>query len=561
MIILGIANDETASACIIQDGTLLAAASEERFTRIKMDSNWPEHAVAFCLKTAGISLQDIDIIAYGWSAGFDAEKHLLAYHDRIVYEALHNPQGLDAFRERIATEIEQDRRKRDEYHTFVRSNGLQLKSVSIDHHDAHAYSAYCFSPFERSLVVTSDGRGDFMAVTVSLFTPDSMEVLYRGTSTDSLGFFYGRITALLGFTPHRHEGKITGLAAHGNPEKLLPVMRNMIYVKEGKLYGKSGELFRPFYSNFSQELTDLIASNTREDVAAAAQVHLEECITELVTYYVKQTGAEYVCMAGGVFANVRVNQCIMEIPGVKNIFIQPQMGDGGLCVGAAAGYLHQNGVPKVQWDNMYQGPGFTNEEIEAELKKFPELSYVKSDDVITAAVEAIINSQVVGWFQGRMEFGPRALCNRSIIYHCKDRSVNDWLNHRMDRTEFMPFAPVSPEEVAESCYIGWKPDHIASRYMTVTYDCTDFMKKMGPAAVHIDGTARPQVVGQNDNPLMYQLLKAYYQATGEPALINTSFNRHEEPIVHHPLEGIDALATDIVDVLIIGDFVVKRKAD
>jgi carbamoyltransferase len=135
-----------------------------------------------------------------------------------------------------------------------------------------------------------------------------------------------------------------------------------------------------------------------------------------------------------------------------------------------------------------------------------------------------------------MEFGPRALCNRSIIYHCKDRSVNDWLNHRMDRTEFMPFAPVSPEEVAENCYIGWKPDHIASRYMTVTYDCTDYMKKMGPAAVHIDGTARPQVVGQNDNPLMYQLLKAYYQATGEPALINTSFNRHEEPIVHHPLE-------------------------
>ena len=559
MIILGIANDETASACILKDGKLLAAASEERFTRIKMDSNWPVNSIDYCLRIAGVDLDDVDIFAYGWSAGFDAEKHLLTYHDRIVYEALNNPGGLDTFRERIASEIEQDRRKRNEYRDFIKAHNFQLKSVSIDHHEAHAYSAYSFSPFENALVVTSDGRGDFMSVTVSSFTPDSMEMLYQGTSTDSLGFFYGRITSLLGYTPHRHEGKVTGLAAHGDPQKLLSVMREMIYVKDGQIYGKSGDYFRPFYSNFSDELKEIIRTNTREDVAAAAQVHLEECITELVTHYVKKTGAEYVCMAGGVFANVRVNQCVMEIPGVKNIFIQPQMGDGGLCVGAAAGYLHQNGTPKVTWDNMYLGPEFTDVEIEAELKKFPNLSYHKPSDLIDVTVQSIKNNLVVGWFQGRMEFGPRALCNRSIIYHCKDQTVNDWLNHRMDRTEFMPFAPVSMDEVAKDCYIGWEPDHIASRYMTVTYDCTETMKKMAPAAVHIDGTARPQVVNAESNPFMYELLKAYHQATGEPALINTSFNRHEEPIVHHPLEGIDALSTNIVDVLVIGSFVVTKK--
>lgn len=559
MFILGIANDETASACILKDGKLLAAASEERFTRIKMDSNWPVNSIDYCLRVAGVDLEDIDIFAYGWSAGFDAEKHLLTYHDRIVYEALNNPAGLDTFRERIASEIEQDRRKRNEYREFIKSHNFQLKSVSNDHHEAHAYSAYSFSPFDNALVVTSDGRGDFMSVTVSNFTPDSMKMLYQGTSTDSLGFFYGRITSLLGYTPHRHEGKVTGLAAHGDPQKLLPIMREMIYVKDGQIYGKSGDYFRPFFSNFSDELNEIIRTNTREDVAAAAQVHLEECITELVTHYVKQTGAEYVCMAGGVFANVRVNQCVMEIPGVKNIFIQPQMGDGGLCVGAAAGYLHQNGTPKVVWHNMYQGPEFTDHEIEAELKKFPDLSYHKPSDLIAVTVDSIKNNLVVGWFQGRMEFGPRALCNRSIIYHCKDQTVNDWLNHRMDRTEFMPFAPVSMDEVAKDCYIGWEPDHIASRYMTVTYDCTETMKKMAPAAVHIDGTARPQVVNAESNPLMYDLLKAYHQATGEPALINTSFNRHEEPIVHHPLEGIDALSTNIVDVLVIGSFVVTKK--
>jgi carbamoyltransferase len=559
MIILGIANDETASACLLRDGKLIAAASEERFTRVKVDNSWPSRSIEYCLKFAGISLDKIDIIAYGWSAGFDAEKHLLPYFDRIVYEAQNNPDGLSVFRERIETEIAQDKHKRDEFAEFTAKMGLQLKAVSVDHHESHAYSAYCCSPFERSLVVTCDGRGDFLSVSVSHFTPEKMDVLYRGSSTDSLGFFYGRITALLGYTPHRHEGKVTGLAAHGDANKLLPLMREMIYVKDGQVYAQSGDYFRPFYSNFSEKLEQIIKTNTREDVAAAAQVHLEECITELVTYYVKQTNAEYVCMSGGVFANVRVNQCILEIPGVKNIFIQPQMGDGGLCVGAAAGYLFEQGTPKLEMENVYLGPEYDDATIESALKKYTDIEYERCTNPVDEAVKVIQNDQVVGWFHGRMEFGPRALCNRSILYHCKDRSVNDWLNKRMDRTEFMPFAPVSMEDVAADCYIGWKSDHIASRYMTVTYDCTDIMANTCPAAVHIDRTARPQIINEQNNPLMYALLKRYHEVTGELALINTSFNRHEEPIVNHPLEAVDALSTDIIDVLFIGGFVARKK--
>lgn len=559
MTILGIANDETASACLIQDGKLVAAASEERFTRVKMDNSWPSQSINYCLNFGNSSLEDIDCIAYGWSAGFNAETHLLEYFDRIVYETKNNPEGLGIFRERIETEIEQDRIKRDEFWAFVDEQGIKDKAVSYDHHESHAFSAYSCSPFDEALVVTCDGRGDFMSFSVGEITPDKANFLYRGSSVDSLGFFYGRITGLLGYRPHRHEGKVTGLAAHGNPEKLLPKMREMIYVKDGKIYGQSGDLFRPFYTNYSDPLKELIAENTREDVAAAAQVHLEQCITEIVTHYVNQTGAEYVCLSGGVFANVRANQCILEIPGVKNIFVQPQMGDGGLSVGAAAKVLYDMGVNKVEMENVYLGPEYSAEEIEKALNKSEDITFEKVDDPTGKAVEAIENNEVIGWFNGRMEFGPRALCNRSIIYHCKDTTVNDWLNERMDRTEFMPFAPVTFEEAAPNCYKGWKEDHIASRYMTVTYYCHDKMAENCPATVHIDGTARPQVVNESNNPAMHKLLKAYYEKTGGLSLINTSFNRHEEPIVNRPEEAVEALSRGIVDTLIIGNYIARKK--
>ena len=559
MIILGIANDETASACIVKDGVLIAAASEERFTRVKMDNSWPAHSIAYCLGHAGISLNEIDHIAYGWSAGFDAEKHLLEYFDRIVHEAQTNPDGLSIFRERVETEIKQDKKKRVEFWAFVEKNKLNEKAASFDHHEAHAFSAYSCSPFEKSLVVTCDGRGDFMSFSVGYITPESSDFMYRGSSTDSLGFFYGRITGLLGYRPHRHEGKVTGLAAHGDPQKLLPQMREMIYVENGRVYGKSGELFRPFYTNYSEELKDLIKNNTREDVAAAAQFHLEECITKVVTHYVNQTGAEYVCMSGGVFANVRVNQCILEIPGIKNVFIQPQMGDGGLCVGAAAQFLYEKGEPKIQMDNVYLGPEYTDDEIKQSLSKFEDIQFERAEDASAYAINALKGNRVIGLFNGRMEFGPRALCNRSIIYHCNDTAVNDWLNERMDRTEFMPFAPVTLEELASKCYIGWKNDHIASKYMTITYNCTEEMAENCPATVHIDNTARPQIINPENNPKMYNLLKKYYEETGGLSLINTSFNRHEEPIVNKPSEAIDALRQGMIDLLVIGNYVAEKK--
>src|SRR6056297_1166248 len=294
MLILGIANAETASACVVREDELLAAASEERFTRTKMDPAWPEQSIEYCLRTAGCGLDELDLVAYGWSAGFDAEKHLLTYFDRIAHEARQNPAGLEVMRERIAVEIERDRTKRNEFWAWVDDNDLRARTVSVDHHLAHACSAYSCSPFEDALVLTCDGRGDFTALSVMKFDTDSVEELYRATSTDSLGFFYGRITQLLGFRPHRHEGKVTGLAAHGDPSILLPVMEEMIRVEDGKLIARCGEWFRPFYSRFSDRLEKTIQSNTREDVAAAAQQHIENCLEALAAHYVRRTGAKHV---------------------------------------------------------------------------------------------------------------------------------------------------------------------------------------------------------------------------------------------------------------------------
>ncbi len=321
MKILGIANDETASACLVVDGKIISAASEERFSRIKMDNAWPTKSIEYCLQEGGLGLNEIDKVAYGWSAGFDTEKHFNFYFDRIVDESrFGTDDGLALIKERFNSEVKSDRKKRNEFVDFVHSNGLEKKAIYFDHHECHAYSAFLCSDFSEGLAITSDGRGDFTSFTISEFTENTLNVLYRATSFDSFGFFYGRITSLLGYTPHRHEGKITGLAAYGDPKKHIQLMREMIYVKEGKVYGKGGKYYKASYKDFSEELLSIIRSAKPEDIAAAAQLHLEESVKEIVAYYLAKTSKKFLCMSGGVFANVRLNQVLLDLPGVENVF-------------------------------------------------------------------------------------------------------------------------------------------------------------------------------------------------------------------------------------------------
>ena len=234
------------------------------------------------------------------------------------------------------------------------------------------------------------------------------------------------------------------------------------------------------------------------------------------------------------------------------------MGDGGLALGSAIGVPFLFNQQKSLLSNMYLGPEFSNEEILNEIENREELYFEYQTDLSSHIIKEIKKNRVIGLFQGRMEFGPRALCNRSIIYHCFDEGINASLNKRLQRTEFMPFAPATAEELAPECYINWEPNHLASRYMTITYNCSKEMVKNSPAVVHIDDTARPQIISASDNPLMHEILLLWYKDSGGMSLVNTSFNKHEEPIVCSPKDAVDAIVQDQVDVLVIGNYFVYK---
>jgi carbamoyltransferase len=560
MLVLGITNNDLAGACLVRDDVILAAASEERFSRVKDHKTWPEKSIEFVLRSGNCTLADIDYIAYGWNAGFDADKHLLLYFDRIVEEAQHHKEGLPHVRKRIHDEIENDKRSRREFDEFVARNGLKSKVVYVDHHECHALGAFICSPFEESLVMTCDGRGDFQSLTVSHYKGGSGKVLLQETTIDSLGYFYGRITKLLGFIPNRHEGKITGLAAHGDPEKLLPLMRKMIDYKDGHLRAKCGPYYQPSYEGYSEELLQIIKAEKPEDVAAAAQTHVENLLTQIAADQIKATNVKNVCLAGGVFANVKLNQRILETTGARNVYVFPPMGDGGLALAAAVSVPYKQGL-RPKSPSMFLGPdaGDTQENLKLLKTNYPKLRHFKPDDIQSVILDALQKNQVVGLCRGRMEFGPRALCNRTILYRTDDVTMNDWLNKRFKRTEFMPFAPVSAEEFAPQCYINWKREDVSARFMTITYDCTPEFRAASPGVVHIDNTARPQIIRAVDDPFMHKLLLAWHERSKQAALVNTSFNKHEEPIICGAKDAFDALNDEIVDIVVLNDEVILWK--
>ena len=247
MIILGITNGYTSGACIVKNNQLKACVSEERFSRIKQDNAWPTKSINYVLKSQNLTLQKVDKIIYGLTKGFDAENDLLFYFDRIHNESQNNPNGVKILRNRIEQDLIRDKVKREEFIKFTKRNKIQEKSQIIRHHDCHAFSVFCLSEFKNSLIVTADGRGDFESITVSAIDKKGIKKIYRSTSNDSLGYFYSRIAKLLGFTPHKHEGKVTGLAARGDYKKLLKKMEKMIFYKNGEIIAVNSDFYKPFF--------------------------------------------------------------------------------------------------------------------------------------------------------------------------------------------------------------------------------------------------------------------------------------------------------------------------
>jgi carbamoyltransferase len=301
-----------------------------------------------------------------------------------------------------------------------------------------------------------------------------------------------------------------------------------------------------------------LKGHSREDIAAGAQLVLEEIVVEYISYYLQKSGEKNVCLAGGIFANVLLNMAIKDIKGIENLFVFPHMGDGGISSGGAAyACMHMGGMIKPLKD-AYLGPQFSQDACRAAIDTAgltPQVPTILEDEVARLLNEGL----VIGLFQGRMEYGPRALGNRSIMVRATDPGVNESLNKRLARSEFMPFAPVTMIEYAGKCYEEWSDggSGATTRYMTCCYSCTDFMIETSPAVVHIDGTARPQVISSDDNPIYWGILAAYHKITGIPTLVNTSFNEHEAPIVCRPEEAVDVLIKGGIDILVMPPYLVK----
>jgi carbamoyltransferase len=393
----------------------------------------------------------------------------------------------------------------------------------------------------------------------------------------SAGYLYSEVTRRCGYKISRHEGKITGLAAYGDYKKHEECFDNLTSVVNGKLEYKD-RVNRSFINKIKNKVLNLIGRNfymghqelinrcdtlSNKDLSASIQNHLEKRIVEIIRFWKDKTGIGKIVLSGGIFANVKFNQLISEIEGVDGTYIFPCMGDGGNAYGAAIyTYFKKRDFDPIKnkIQNVYLGPSFDNEYVFNMLKNNDKIEFYKSHNIPQETAQLISEGKIIGWFQGRMEYGPRALGNRSVLASPVDRDINKWLNERMKRTEFMPFAPSCLNEKADEVFeLSGEFLKFPAEFMTITFKMKQEWVERAPAVAHIDDTARPQLVTEESNPKYYRLLQEYYKITGLPLIINTSFNVHEEPIVCTPEEGLQPLLNSVIDVFVCEDYICKLK--
>jgi carbamoyltransferase len=569
MYTLGISEiDNDAGAVLLEDAQVVCAANEERFSRRKQHQGFPHRTVEWILKYSNLSLDEIDAIAVAKADPavnpdlFYRVRELLLKYD---YFSKDDPAsflvkllnlGICKFHN-ARRSIDLAGKMSREISDWAAKNGVEKQLVRVPHHYAHAACAYWASGLERALAITIDGQGEGITSQIYVVESGEFKRLKEIYMPDSLGIFYAAVTKALGFIPARHEGKVTGLAAYATPDPaLLKEVRKLAF------NNPDGSGFRApsIYGSYPRIVT-LAKRHGREQMAACFQQVLEEVVVRYIAHYVEKHNIENIVLAGGVAANVKLNQKIHIIPDVKNIFIFPHMADGGLGYGAAQIlYRSKSGDKRLSpIRDVYWGPEYYDGEIEPVLKKYG-VKYHRSSEIEKEIAEVLTQDKIVAHFHGRMEFGPRALGNRSILFPATDPKINDWLNRQLKRSEFMPFAPVTLAEHAGRCYKNLAGAEFTAQFMTITMDCTEEMKCQSPAVVHIDGTARPQLITEEINPRYYRILSEYYKRTGIPSLVNTSFNMHEEPIVCFPEDAVRSFLQGNLNYLAIGNFFVEARA-
>jgi len=574
MRILGISDGMTGGAALIDNGKIIYAIHEERLIRAKMATGFPRASICKVLEDTHTTPDEIDAIAVATVNEFFREQ-AVPYEGWFVREQSRLKEVLLSASSHVTrvlggTPVLQrsyygiksllGRARRQAMEQRLRQDWQFTCPIKfIDHHFAHACSAYFTAGAEEAAVVTMDGAGDYSSSRVYSVKEGHFQQLCNIDSFNSIGNYYGYITHICGFRAHKHEGKITGLAAYGKPI-YADLLRRFVGYDDGRTINKG----QVFYWAAVRAIEDALPSSfTREDLAASIQQVLEEAACAYIQRWTKETACGHLAVAGGVFANVKLNQRIHELETVQSLFIHPGMGDEGLALGAAFALglalnkSNGNRLSSAKLADVYFGPSFSDAEIERAIAK-ERLPAEHVADIEHTVAKLLAQGYVVARFAGRMEYGPRALGNRSILYQATDPTVNDWLNKRLKRTEFMPFAPVTLAEFADQCYENLAGARYPARFMTITFKCTEWMRKNCPAVVHVDGTARPQIIDQKTNPSYYRIVDEYRKLTALPSLINTSFNMHEEPIVCSPSDALRAFTDGRLDYLAMGNYLLEH---
>jgi carbamoyltransferase len=577
MNILGInAYHGNASAAIVCDGRLLAAVEEERFNRVKYAAGFPAQAIRYCLKEAGLELKDIDHVAVPRNP-YARLGTKLFYAMRMPSFARERMKVLAKFTgipEALAQAFDTDPAK----------VGAQFHRV--EHHKAHLASAFFVSPFERAALLSADGLGDFASTMWGSGTGNRMKIDGAIAFPHSLGLFYSAVTQYLGFLKFGDEYKVMGLGAYGEPEQ-LDAVRNIV-----RPHGDGFRLGLEYFTHhrtgpemswaeadktpilgkmFSEEMEKLLGpkrspqeplEQRHKNLASALQARLEEIYLGMLKRLAERTGLKAVCLAGGVAFNCVANGKIFDKTGFEQVYVHPAAGDAGLAVGAAYYVWHQIlGKPRsFVMDHAYWGPGYAREEIRRAIDanglaqngcRVEELS---EENLMQRTAAIVADGKILGWFQGRAEWGPRALGNRSIVADPRRPEMKEILNQRIKHREI--FRPFAPSILAESTGEWFEKSH-PSPFMTLAYSVRPKKRDKIPAPTHVDGTGRLQTVTREANSRYWSLIKSFEQLTGVPVVLNTSFNDNE-PIVCRPEEALDCFQRTQMDALVLGDFLITR---
>lgn len=577
MKILGInAYHGDSSACLVVDGHLISAVAEERFNRQKHWAGLPIESIKYCLKSANLNLEDIDYLVINRNPRAN-------FLRKIIWTLFNQPS-----KKLVKTRAENLKRildiKKDIEENLGQKNN-KLKIYNIEHHLAHAGSTFFVSPFEESAILTIDGFGDFVSTLLAYGKGNKIKVLKKIYFPHSLGVFYLMITQYLGFWNYGDEYKVMGLAAYGKPI-YLDKFRKIVQLKSDGTFNLDTSYFlhstkgvmttwfnekptisQVFSEKFIKEFGPPRDPNSEineyfMDIAASLQALCEEVYFHLLNYLYKLTGSKNLCLAGGVALNSSANGKIFERTPFKEIFIQPAASDDGGAIGSSFYLWHQILNKPRDLNNRfvmkhaYWGPKYSEDEIKKALDQVG-LKYIRLEDVelLPKVAKDIANGKIVGWFQGRVEFGPRALGDRSIVVDPRRAEMKDILNERIKRREwFRPFAPsILAEKVSE-----WFEINYPEPFMVKTYRFKKEKQNLVQAVCHKDGTGRLQTVEKETNPRYWQLINEFEKITGIPIVLNTSFNENE-PVVNKPEEAIDCFLRTKMNVLVLENFYVNRE--